>query len=81
MDRARLRCGPSLKVVVMIDRPAGAVKAALSPLTNRLAMRSGPESTSPPNSEATAKTASAIRKTRRLPSRSAARPPRSSSPP
>jgi hypothetical protein len=32
MLRARLRSGPSAKVVVMIDRPAGAVKAAAAPL-------------------------------------------------
>ena len=41
MDRARLRSGPSGNVVVMIDRPAGAVKAALSPLMKRLAMSRG----------------------------------------
>src|SRR5213593_2771497 len=31
-DRALLRAGPSANVVVMIDRPAGAVNAALTPL-------------------------------------------------
>ena len=43
--------------------PYGAVKAALRPLMNRLAMSSGPESTSPPSSEARAKTPRATRKT------------------
>ena len=81
MDRARLRSGPSAKVVVMMDRPAGAVKAALRPLMKRLAISSGPESTSPPSSEASANTPRAIRKTWRLPSRSAVRPPSRSRPP
>ena len=63
MESARLRSGPSGNVVVMIDRPAGAVKAALRPLMKRLAMSSGPESTSPPSSEASAKTPRATRNT------------------
>lgn len=41
----------------------GAVNAALRPLMKRLAISSGPESTSPPSSEASAKTASAMRNT------------------
>src|ERR1044072_3775423 len=49
MDRARLRSGPSGNVVVMIDRPAGAVNAALRPLMKRLAMSSGAEATGPPS--------------------------------
>ena len=36
MLRARLRSGPSRKVVVMIDRPAGAVNAADAPLRKRV---------------------------------------------
>ena len=42
MDSARLRAGPSANVVVMIDRPAGAVKAALTPLMKRVTVRSVP---------------------------------------
>ena len=42
MDRARLRIGPSAKLVVMIERPAGAVKAALTPLMKRVAISSEP---------------------------------------
>jgi hypothetical protein len=34
------RAGPSAKPVVMIDNPAGAVKAAPTPLTNRVAVSS-----------------------------------------
>lgn len=33
--RALLRAGPSAKVVVMMESAAGAVKAALTPLTKR----------------------------------------------
>ena len=81
MPEARLRAGPSANVVVMIERPPGAVNAAAAPLTKRVAISRVPSSTSPPSSEATVKTASATRKTRRRPSRSAVRPPSSSRPP
>jgi hypothetical protein len=65
----------------MIERPAGAVNAALTPLTKRVAMSSEPSSTSPPSADATTKTPSETRNTFRRPSRSAARPPRSRKPP
>ncbi len=81
MLSARLRAGPSAKVVVMIESAAGAVKAALMPLMNLAAISRPPSSTSPPSREATAKTASATRKTLRRPSRSAVRPPSNSRPP
>ena len=78
---ARLRIGPSWNVVVSRDSPAGAVNAAAMPLTNRAPISRPGLLTSPPNSEATANRPSANRKTRRRPSRSAARPPSSSRPP
>ena len=52
MPSARLRAGPSAKVVVMIESPAGAVNAAAAPLTKRAAISSGPLSTSAPSSDA-----------------------------
>ena len=54
---ARLRIGPSRKVVVSSDSPAGAVKAAAMPLMNRAPISSSGLLTSPPNSDATANTA------------------------
>ena len=81
MESARLRFGPSVKVVVMIDRPAGAVNAALAPFRKRVSTSSVPESTRPPASEASVNTDSPASRTFRLPSRSAMRPPSSSSPP
>ena len=81
MLSARLRAGPSANVVVMIDRLAGAVNAAAAPLRKRVATSSVPSFTSPPAIEASVKTASAPSSTRRRPSRSANRPPSSSSPP
>src|SRR5919201_2377744 len=81
MLSARLRAGPSANVVVMIDRPAGAVNAALTPLMKRVAMSSAPSFASPPRPEATMNTPSEMRNMRRRPSRSAARPPRSRKPP
>ncbi len=47
MANARLRLWPSLKVVVMIDRPAGAVNAALMPLSRRVITSSVPSFTKP----------------------------------
>ena len=37
-----MRAGPSAKLVVMIERPAGAVNAALTPLMKRVAMSREP---------------------------------------
>jgi hypothetical protein len=78
---ARFRIGPSGNVVVSRDMLAGAVNAAATPLTKRAAISSPGLLTSPPKTETSAKTASATRKTRLRPSRSAARPPSSSRPP
>ena len=73
-------------------RPLGSAKASLdpefsvpvgaaTPFTNRVAISSVPLSTNTLSSDAPANTASAINRTRRRPSRSAVRPPSSSSPP
>ena len=76
-----LRAGPSAKLVVMIDRPAGAVKPAAIPLMKRVTVSNPPSLASAPRPEATTKTPSEIRKTRLRPSRSAERPPSSRKPP
>ena len=81
MLNARLRIGPSGNVVVSRDMPAGAVNAAAMPFTNRAPMSSPGTLVRPPSRDRTANAASAARKTRRRPSRSAARPPSSSRPP
>ena len=81
MLNARFRIGPSGNVVVSSDMLAGAVNAAAAPLTNRAAISRPGLLTRPPNADTSAKTARATRKTRRRPSRSAARPPSSNSPP
>ena len=82
--RPRAPCcapGPSANVVVMIERPAGAVNAALTPLMKRVAISSVRRARTRRAAEATTKTPSEIRNTRRRPSRSAARPPSSRKPP
>ncbi len=81
MVSALLRAGPSANVVVMIDRPAGAVKAAAMPLTKRVMTSTVPSSTTAPSADATVKTASAAISVRLRPSRSATRPPSRSRPP
>jgi hypothetical protein len=65
----------------MIDRPAGAVNAALTPLTKRVAISRAPSFAKPPSADATTNTLSEIRNMRRRPNRSAARPPSSRNPP
>src|SRR5215203_1060920 len=72
MLSARLRSGPSAKRVVMMDRPAGAVKAAAAPLRKRVTTSSVPSSTTPPTADAAVKTASPSRK--RTPQRTAISP-------
>jgi hypothetical protein len=67
-------------VVVMIDRPAGAMNAAATPVTNRAVTSIHPSVASPPNPENSRKTSSDSRNTRLRPSRSAARPPSSMNP-
>ncbi|CAM5594903.1 hypothetical protein STANM309S_01511 [Streptomyces tanashiensis] len=73
---AWFRCGPSSYEVVMIDRAAGVMKAAATPVTKRARIRVQPVSARPPRPEKTRKTVSQPRNIRRRPSRSAARPPR-----
>ena len=65
----------------MIDSPAGAVNAALTPLMKRVAMSSAPSLARPPSPEASMNTPREIRNILRRPSRSAARPPSSRKPP
>jgi hypothetical protein len=65
----------------MIDSPAGAVKPAATPLMKRVMTSRVPSFAMPPRAEAATKTPSEIRNMRRLPSRSAARPPSSRKPP
>src|SRR5581483_7254449 len=78
---ALLRSAPSSNVVVMIDSAAGEMIAAPSPCTARAATRTPPAHARPHSSEASVKTATPTRKTRRRPSRSAALPPRRRKPP
>jgi len=79
--RRPVRAGPSAKPVVMMDSPAGAVNAALTPSMKRVAISRAPSLARPPRVEATMNTPSEIRNMRRRPSRSAARPPSSKKPP
>src|SRR6478752_20641 len=65
----------------MIESPAGAVKAADMPLMKRVAMSRFPSCARPPRSDAATKTPREIKKTRRRPRRSAARPPSRRKPP
>jgi hypothetical protein len=81
MPSALLRAGPSAKVVVMIDRPAGTVNAAATPFTKRSATIASGLLSIALTTDASPKTVTATRKTLRRPSRSEARPPSSSSPP
>ena len=81
MLSALLRAEPSANVVVMMDSPAGTVNAAATPLTKRSAMIASGLFSVALTTEASPKTATAVRKTCRRPRRSADRPPRSSSPP
>src|SRR3954454_7032408 len=81
MPSARLRSAPSRKVVVTIDSAAGDRIAAPRPCTARAAI-SWPEFVArPPASDASANSTRPPMKTRRLPSRSAMRPPSSRKPP
>src|SRR4051812_31279472 len=77
---ALLRSAPSAKVVVRIDSVAGATTAPPRPWTARAPISMPCEVDSPPSSDAPAKSSSPAMKTRRRPSRSAARPPRSRKP-
>ncbi len=60
-DRARLRAGPSGKVVLMMASPVGAVRAAQKPFTKRVAISTPGSLVRPLSTEAAAKTRSATR--------------------
>jgi hypothetical protein len=81
MLRALLRSGPSAKVVVIIEIAEGSVNAAPMPCNPRVSSKSHPLFASPQMKEARPKSAAPMRKMRRRPSRSAARPPSNRKPP
>src|SRR3954470_8733401 len=78
---ATLRSRPSEKVVVRMDSAAGEMIAAPSPWSERAAIKDPSDQARPASSEARVKTTMPTRNSRRRPSRSAARPPRSRKPP
>ena len=78
---ALLRSAPSLKRPVTIDSAAGETIAAPSPWAARAAISCPCVAANPAAREATPTTTRPVMKTRRLPSRSAARPPSSRKPP
>jgi len=78
---ARVRSGPSVKVESTSASVAGNRNAPAVPWSARLAMRSTGSTASPPAVDAIPNTTSAPTHTRRAPSRSAVRPPRSRKPP
>jgi hypothetical protein len=78
---ARFRSGPSAKVVRMIDSAAGETIAPPSPWRPRATSSMPSDCESPQMREAPEKRAIPAMKSRRRPSRSAARPPSSRKPP
>ncbi len=78
---ALLRSAPSSKVVMMIESAAGEMIAAPSPWTAREAMSTPSDQASPQRNDAIVNTTTPIRKSRRLPNRSARRPPSNRKPP
>ena len=78
---ARLRAGPSAKVVTISASAVGATSAPPTPWTARAASSHAWDVAKPPASEAAEKSTSPAISTRRRPSRSPARPPSSSNPP
>ena len=78
---ALLRSAPSSKVVMTIESAAGEMIAAPRPWIARAPIRTLSDEARPQRSEATVKTTTPTRKTRRRPKRSAARPPSSRNPP
>ena len=81
MPSALLRSAPSSNVVVTIDSAVGVMIAAATPWTTRAAINAATDPANPHASEASANSTVPTMNTRRRPSRSAARPPRSSRPP
>ena len=78
---ARVRGGPSAKVVVISDSAAGATSAPPAPCTARAVSKKAWLSANPPASEAAENSSSPAMNILRRPSRSPVRPPSSSSPP
>src|SRR5262245_61170254 len=78
---ARVRGGPSAKVVVISASAAGATSAPPAPCTARAVSKKASLLANPPASEAAENSSSPAMNMRRRPSRSPARPPSSSSPP
>ena len=81
MPSARLRSRPSAKVVIRIDSAAGETSAAPRPWSARKAISEPSDHARPSSRELAVKIASPTMNRRRRPSRSAIRPPRSSTPP
>jgi hypothetical protein len=81
MPSALLRSAPSAKIVVTIERAAGASAAAPSPCTARAAISASIDVAMPPASEARPNTVKPPTNSLRRPNRSASRPPSRSSPP
>jgi hypothetical protein len=79
--KARLRSGPSAKLVVISDRAVGAAMAAPTPCSARAASSQVAEVAKPPRNEARVKSRMPDTNTRRRPRMSPARPPSSSRPP
>jgi hypothetical protein len=78
---ARLRSCPSANVVAMSETAAGTVSAAPTPCRARATTSTGAPGARPHASDIAPKSESPSTKVRRRPTRSAIRPPRSSSPP
>ena len=78
---ALLRSAPSSNMFITIERAAGSMIAAPTPWTARLPIRNASPVASPHASDAAVNTAKPTIRIRRRPSRSAARPPSSRSPP
>ena len=81
MPSARLRSAPSAKVVIRIERPAGANSAPPSPCSARNAISDPSDQDRPHSSELIENTARPIMNTRRRPNTSASRPPSKRTPP
>src|SRR5438552_2664713 len=78
---ARLRSGPSSKVVVRSDNAAGETKAPAKPWITRAAISIPPDWLNPPNIDAPMKRTKPVTNMRRRPTTSASRPPSMRKPP
>ncbi len=79
--KARLRSGPSLKLVAISASAVGEAMAPPRPCRARAASSQAEDWATPPSSEAKLNTRTPTTNTRRRPRMSPARPPSSSSPP